>query len=116
MYIGELSNAFNFTRSFDERYEGLIVKRIEYKCSVKVFNCWYDVPNMLAHYIYYKMNVGFCIYDFCCHSNILNCPGEYYNRKYIKSSIVVNENEYIHKSSFHLGYRNCFNNLSLLKI
>ena len=59
------------------------------------------------------MNIGFRIYDFCCRLNIINSPGEYYDRKYIKSSIVVNENEYIHKLSFHLGYRNCFNNLSI---
>ena len=54
------------------------------------------------------MNVGFCVYDFCCRSNI-NRPGEYYNS--IKSSIVVNEKECIHQSMFHLGYGKCFNNL-----
>ena len=57
--------------------------------------------------------MGFCIYDFCCRSNIIERPGEYYNGNYIKSSIVVNENEYIHKSTFHLGYGKCFNNLSI---
>ena len=59
------------------------------------------------------MNVSFCIYDFCCHSNIINQTAEHYDRKYVKSSTVVNENEYIHKSPFHLGYGNCFNNLSI---
>ena len=54
------------------------------------------------------MNVGFC-----CHSNIIECPGEYYTFNYIKSSIVVNENEYIHKSTFHLGYGIFFNNLAM---
>ena len=52
----------------------------------------FSTVGMLVPYIYYKMNIGFCIYDFCCHSNI-NCPAEYYDRKCIKSSIAVNEND-----------------------
>ena len=111
--IGEPSKSRIVSKDFDERYNGLIVKRNEYTYLVKVFNCWYDFPKMLVPYIFYKMTMGFCIYDFCCCSNIIEHPGEYYRRNYIKSSIVVNENEYIHKSTFHLGYAKCFNNLSI---
>ena len=49
--VGEPSITSNVSKDFNERYEGLIVKRNEYKCSVKVFNCWYDVANMLVRYI-----------------------------------------------------------------
>ena len=51
LYIGEPSKTSNVCKDFDGRYEGLIVKRNEYKSSVKVFNCWCDIPNMLVHYI-----------------------------------------------------------------
>ena len=77
LYIGEPSTTSNVTRDFSQRYESLIVKINDYKYSVKILNCWYDIPNMLVCYIYYKMNVGFCVYDFCCRSNIINRPREY---------------------------------------
>lgn len=81
---------------------------------MKVFDRWYKIATVLVLYIYFKISVGFCVSDFCCQLNVVNMGG--FESEIVRLSIVVNKEQYVCRSTFHLGYESCFKYLGHVKM
>ena len=56
----------------------------------------------MVPYTYFKSGMGFCVFYLCCRSNIADIHGVV--EGHVRSSICLNKKEYVHQSTFHLGY------------
>ena len=109
-YIGVAQEHSNVTRSFDHEFDGTFCVKNNYFTFMKVCDKPYMISTLLVPYIYFKSGMGFCVFDFCCHSNIASIYGVVEGHV-IHSLICLNNKEYVNKSTFHLGYGKCFKDL-----
>ena len=115
-YVGDAQERNNVIRNFDREFDGTFCVKNNRVGFVKVLDRWYVIPTMLVPYIYFKTGVGFCVFDFCCLSNIASIHGIIREEHIVRSSIHLNKKEYVHRSTFHLGYGKCFKDLGYPKI